>query len=258
MNAITKNLNFCGIYMIINIVNSHRYIGSSVNIKKRLFHHRSNLRHNCHSNAHLQNAWNKYGEDNFIFTILEKCDTDVRFKREQYYVDTLTPEYNICVDVVENPPVTWSSREKHSATRKRLIAEGVIPLTNNIPIFVYKQDGSFVGRWDSIRKAAFALGLHPSGVYRCIKGIDFQCKGYRFTKVYSKNISPFERPHNTGERAKRWFIVTNVETGEQIRLLGREAVAKYLGTTTKTVGIYTGGKHKYNRKYMIYKDTAVS
>ena len=92
MNAIS---NFCGIYMIINLINNHKYIGSSINIKRRLEIHRSNLRHNHHSNSHLQNAWNKYGEDNFVFNILEKCSKEKRFEREQYYIDTIKPKYNI-------------------------------------------------------------------------------------------------------------------------------------------------------------------
>lgn len=33
MKSITKDLEFCGIYMIINLLNGKRYIGSSVNIR---------------------------------------------------------------------------------------------------------------------------------------------------------------------------------------------------------------------------------
>lgn len=62
MKAITQDLNFSGIYCIINIKNSKRYIGSSKNIRQRLWTHRACLRHNNHENAHLQAAWNKYGE----------------------------------------------------------------------------------------------------------------------------------------------------------------------------------------------------
>lgn len=36
MKAITQDLNFSGIYCIINIKNSKRYIGSSKNIRQRL------------------------------------------------------------------------------------------------------------------------------------------------------------------------------------------------------------------------------
>jgi predicted GIY-YIG superfamily endonuclease len=60
---------FCnyGVYIINNKLNGHNYIGSSINIKQRFAQHKSTLRHNTHRNQHLQNAWNKYGEENFDF-----------------------------------------------------------------------------------------------------------------------------------------------------------------------------------------------
>ena len=92
MRAITKDLEFCGIYMLLNTKNGKRYVGSSINIRKRLWEHRALLRHNKHGNPHLQNAWNKYGENFFEYSVLEKCDEDIRFIREQFYVDTLHTE----------------------------------------------------------------------------------------------------------------------------------------------------------------------
>lgn len=256
MNAITKDLSFCGIYMIVNVINNHRYIGSSVNIKRRLEIHRANLRHNNHDNLHLQNAWNKYGENNFIFSVLESCPKDSRFIREQYYVDTLKPEYNICLDVVQNPPTSEESRLKQSNTRKRLMAQGVIPITNNTPVYVYYKDGTFVGNWKSIRQAAEALGIHYSSVCRCVQGHDFQTKGYRFFKEEQKSVSPFTKPKSLGYK-KQKFIVTDTFTGNTLSFVGRDQVAKYFGTTTKTIGIYVGGKHKLKKRYMIHRDTAV-
>ena len=257
MNPISKKYEFCGIYMIVNQLNNHKYIGSSINIRTRLWKHRSLLRHQYHSNAHLQNAWNKYGEENFYFTVLEKCTEEERFSREQYYVDTLHPEYNICIDIVDNPPATEETRRKHSATRKKLMQEGKIGVTNNTPVFVYNSNGSFVGEWESIRKAAKALGLHYSSACRCIQGLDFQNKGYRFFKTKQDKVDPFRKPKGGSSKTKVWFVVTNIETNESIKLLGRQAVADYLGTTFKTIGIYIGGKHKYKRKYTIYRESAV-
>src|SRR5690606_15511475 len=37
----------------------------------------------------------KYGYSSFHLDILEYCDPSVIIKREQYYIDTLKPEYNI-------------------------------------------------------------------------------------------------------------------------------------------------------------------
>ena len=66
-----------GIYMIRNIINNKVYIGQSSDLKDRLAHHKSSLRHNRHYSSYLQNAWNKYGEENFEFIILEECEEKI-------------------------------------------------------------------------------------------------------------------------------------------------------------------------------------
>lgn len=86
-----KAQKICGVYKIINKKNGKFYIGSSKNIYKRWDQHKNDLRNNCHDNGHLQNAWNKYGENNFEFEIIEECDDKIQFEREQYYLNTLKP-----------------------------------------------------------------------------------------------------------------------------------------------------------------------
>ena len=60
-----------GIYQILNLVNGKIYVGSSNNLYNRRKSHLSRLRNNQHDNKHLQFAWNKYGESNFKFEILQ-------------------------------------------------------------------------------------------------------------------------------------------------------------------------------------------
>lgn len=61
-----------GIYKISNLENNKSYYGSSLNLDKRLYEHRRNLRLGQHDNKHLQNAWNKYTEDCFKFEVIEE------------------------------------------------------------------------------------------------------------------------------------------------------------------------------------------
>lgn len=65
----------CIIYAIVHIASGKRYVGSTVDRKSRRAHHWSALRGNRHHCPHLQNAWNKYGEDAFEFRILETLET---------------------------------------------------------------------------------------------------------------------------------------------------------------------------------------
>lgn len=76
----------CGIYCIENLINHKRYVGQSKDIGARWRYHKSELRRNIHGNDYLQKAWNKYGEDNFQFYILEECTIDIINDRERYYI----------------------------------------------------------------------------------------------------------------------------------------------------------------------------
>lgn len=84
-----------GIYQIVNLKNKKCYVGSSLNLDKRLYEHKRLLKLGKHENNHLQNAWNKYGEDSFEFKIIEIIDViedydeNNRFlrERETYYIE---------------------------------------------------------------------------------------------------------------------------------------------------------------------------
>ena len=73
-----------GIYAIQNTINDKIYIGQSIDIQDRIAHHRSSLRHNRHENQHLQRSWNKYGEENFIFFVLECCEAELDGLEKEY------------------------------------------------------------------------------------------------------------------------------------------------------------------------------
>jgi group I intron endonuclease len=60
-----------GIYKIINIVNNKFYVGSAVNYERRKARHLWRLRRGDHANKHLQAAWLKYGEQAFVFVMVE-------------------------------------------------------------------------------------------------------------------------------------------------------------------------------------------
>jgi len=62
-----------GIYCIENIVNGKKYIGRTNDLNRRFRAHVRLLKNNKHDNEHLQLAWNKYGEGNFKFYLLQEC-----------------------------------------------------------------------------------------------------------------------------------------------------------------------------------------
>lgn len=79
-----------GIYKITNLANGKFYLGSSNNLKKRRREHLWALRENRHDNPYLQNAFNKHGESNFAFEVIEQVlNEDGLRPTEQKYINEL-------------------------------------------------------------------------------------------------------------------------------------------------------------------------
>ena len=116
-----------GIYKIEIIVKGKLYIGSAKNIEKRKKEHFNALKNNAHKNKHLQNAWNKYGENNFRFSILECVEPTSLITREQYYMDLYKSYdrklgYNIAPKAGNTLGVI-PSEETREKIRKKLIGK---------------------------------------------------------------------------------------------------------------------------------------
>lgn len=80
-----------GIYAIVNLVTGKTYVGQAFKFNKRWSNHEVELRLGRHCNPYLQASWNKYGEQNFIFIILERCECNAELLtwREQFWMDKL-------------------------------------------------------------------------------------------------------------------------------------------------------------------------
>jgi group I intron endonuclease len=61
------------VYKIKNKITNQYYIGVDSYYPKRLKQHQTSLRNNKHRNKHLQSSYNKYGNENFSFKLLESC-----------------------------------------------------------------------------------------------------------------------------------------------------------------------------------------
>lgn len=192
-----------GIYKIINIVNNKIYIGSTIDIDKRWWRHKNLLNRNKHHCHHLQRAWIKYGESNFILEILENVDIDNLLIKEQYWFNILNPEYNSC------PMAGSSLGYKHSdETKEKLrlinlgdknpnwkeekspqyIKKGYNYNVNYNIDYSYKEKavfqidiitGEILAEHKSITKAAKSLGLNrPVGIQHVLKGRRKSCQGF--------------------------------------------------------------------------------
>lgn len=84
-----------GIYAILQLSTGRHYIGSAKSLSGRWGKHLSDLRKNRHHNSKLQNAWNKYGESDFRFDVIERCEVDFLVEREQFFIDSTLPYFNL-------------------------------------------------------------------------------------------------------------------------------------------------------------------
>lgn len=76
------------VYKIINLNNAKFYVGSTAKIKERFRAHRRKLRAGTHHCPHLQHAWNKYGEDAFVFRVVAYVDNPLELHAvEQVFLD---------------------------------------------------------------------------------------------------------------------------------------------------------------------------
>jgi len=104
----------CGIYQIQNIITHIKYIGSSKNISQRWNNHKTELNNKVHKNSYLQNAWKKYGKENFKFEIIKTCKEENLLIIEQFYLDKYKNNrkklYNVSFDA-RRPELTEEQKK---------------------------------------------------------------------------------------------------------------------------------------------------
>lgn len=120
------------IYKITNKINGKIYIGSAIDMDQREHSHCSDLRCHRHHNSHLQNAFNKYGEDAFEFSSKKvdvENETALRLLEERYinYCWNSGKLYNLSKkgkggDLISYHPKNKEIRKKISEASKRMYA----------------------------------------------------------------------------------------------------------------------------------------
>ena len=122
-----------GVYLIENKVNLKKYIGSSSNIEERVYRHKRMLINNNHFNKHLQSSWNRYGENNFLFSILEENVLEENLlERESFWFESYdifeeNKGYNILSIAKRHKGRRLRLTDKH----KKNISEGLNKFYNN-------------------------------------------------------------------------------------------------------------------------------
>lgn len=129
-------MKISGIYKITNLINKKIYIGSAVNISQRKSVHFYDLKNNWHSSIKLQRSFNKHGENNFKFEIIEEvANVKNLIKREQYYLNKflfanenddrfIKLGYNICREAGSSLGYKHTDVWKEEAKKRKLGKKG--------------------------------------------------------------------------------------------------------------------------------------
>lgn len=192
----------CGIYMIQNEVNHKIYVGQSLDVEHRWKVHKWSLNGNYHSSTHLQQAWDKYGENSFSFTLLLECEQSQLNTYEQYYIlELMTYDrrvgYNSSYGGSAERLTEESKKKIGDANRgtnstqygKRLSPETCQKMSMSktggknpkaVPIVQLTLEGDYVRTWECSMDVERELGFHHSNIIQCCRRNRHKHKGYKW------------------------------------------------------------------------------
>ena len=194
------------IYKIENKINGKSYIGSTIRFKRRILDHWSSLSKGIHHSAVLQRAYLKYGKIAFDVYVVEQFDfvsKEHLLEREQFYLDTLKPVYNICKTAGSQlgskrnkafkdkcsdrmkGNVAWNKGKKtgpqsdivlqkrsnamkgktcHADTKDKIIEK------ISKPVSQYDASGAFIKSWKSAKEISESFGCSYTGLIAYLSG----------------------------------------------------------------------------------------
>jgi len=238
----TKELkNKCGIYIIK--CKKHLYVGSSKSLWSRLYEHRYDMKNNIHTNSYIQNCFNKYGEYEIYFKIVEFCNPLDRIKREVYYIKKLKSTMNL--QDPETKELSKESRSKISKSLKESYKTGQHKKPDKKQVEMYDLDGNFKKRFINCGEAALELRVSTHhiqitaskyyegkvcGINR-FRYIDSKVLPKKFTHVDPKIITRYFdlyiiEPDGTEVPIKKGIKNINQTLVEQLTLGKREIVIR--------------------------------
>jgi hypothetical protein len=176
INIFTDNRNKIGVYRWINNLNGKTYIGSSINLSVRFYTYYS-LRSLAKSNRPMERALLKYGFSNFSLEILEYCNSEDLLKKEQYYLDTLKPEYNIA-EIAGSTLGYKHSEESLKKMRNFILSDEVLAkkklatknaiTARSIPIIVKNIKTNKISEYVSLSAASNVIGVTKSAISQAL------------------------------------------------------------------------------------------
>lgn len=213
----------CGIYCIKNLINNKVYIGKSDNIPIRWEKHLYALKSNKHPNLHFQKSFNKYGEINFKFIILNSFKDIEKNTLNELEIKTIK-DYKSYIDLYGYNKTFGGEGAAHTDEIKQKISNSLkgkpldekrkqilinantglkrtqenkdkIGAAHEIIILQYDLNMTFIKEWKSIRNVFKELGISEGGISACINGKQKSCGNFFWQRKYNP-IEYIQKPKN--------------------------------------------------------------
>jgi group I intron endonuclease len=119
VNILKEQKDKTGVYCLLNKVNGHSYVGSSINLSTRMrnYLNKSFLKSKQNANMPITKSLLKYDDSNFSLLILEYVEAVSLTSRETFYITHLIPYYNVLKQGFS------SLGYKHTEETKKLLSE---------------------------------------------------------------------------------------------------------------------------------------
>ena len=209
---LAENKGKSGIYIWINKINGKQYVGSATDLgDKQLgrlnrYYRPSYLKNKELGASKIRKAILKYDYHNFMLGILEYCSIEKLIEREQFYLNVLTPKYNILktagsslgyrhsyssLEKMSQPRPNFSPSKDHKESirlanvNKTLSLDTKLKISTTLshPIYVYTPNLSFLVKYSAITIAKLELKISPTTIKKyCISGEIYKNK-YRFSYI---------------------------------------------------------------------------
>lgn len=227
-----------GIYQIENSINGKRYIGSSFNIPDRWKRHIRELNKGTHKNKHLLAAWNKYGCDNFKFSILELCTPEEINKKEEYYISK------------------YPFEELYNKTKLSVGGSDVV----SIPCLLLDLNGKVLSEWKSLSELARCINKGKQIQPHLLNTGKICCKKYRVvTYEFFNSISDIKKWSIDENRTKfkiveaEWFYIEMIKDGKYFYFKTYVETGKHLNLSTERVRQILNSKKNIVDNYHVIK-----
>lgn len=222
-----------GVYKLYFEKSNNFYIGSTTeNFKQRFRRHIHDLKLNKHCNILLQRAYNKYGIPNI--EILEICSSENCIKREQHYLNTLKPYYNIC----KKAGNTLGVKMKPEVLEKK-----------SIKVDAFDLEGNFIKTFKSITEACKVLNADANNVSKSMKKETTISNNYQF-RIHGKyeKIDPYEK--STSDKVLVYLITGEFYKQFPSKLAAANELNLDIGGIVKNIqGKYSSVKNYIFKSY---------